>query len=96
MAYQTRRIGVFQYVLTMALLAGVIVLVLALITYLVVRDDMRKVRSAVAEAGRAESSPLAVGAFIAAEDPDFFRHPRFYTFSTAMSAPGRASLTMQL
>lgn len=96
MTYRTRRISVFQYAFNMALAAGVVILVLALIIYLVVRDDVKEVRSAVAAASRAESSPLAVGAFLAAEDPEFFRHPRLYTLSAAMSPPGRASLTLQL
>jgi membrane peptidoglycan carboxypeptidase len=44
-----------------------------------VRQDLATMRDLLARSDRQNVPPLAVAAFVAAEDPDFFQHSRFFT-----------------
>ncbi len=63
--------------------------------FLFIWNDFREVRRVLAMADGQDVPPLVSGAFIAAEDPDFLQHSRFYTLQT-LAKPSHPSLVKQL
>ncbi len=62
-----------------------------------VHQDLAAMRDLLARSDRQNVPPLAVAAFVAAEDPDFFQHSRFFTVGRLLGGKKTdASLTDQL
>lgn len=76
-------------------LLAFLVVVVAGGTLLFIWNDFREVRQVLARADGQDVPPLVSGAFIAAEDPDFLQHSKFYTLQ-ALAKPPQPSLVNQL
>jgi penicillin-binding protein 1B len=61
-----------------------------------VHQDLAAIRNLLARSDRQTVPPLAVAAVVAAEDPDFFQHSRFFTVKRLFAQETQASLTDQV